>query len=676
MAERPPNILICSCEDTMPLDAAAVRRGCRGAEVSTARQLCRAELEKFRAAAAGGAPLLVGCTQEAPVFSEAAGDAAVTYANIRETAGWSKDASAAGPKMAALLAAAAEGAPDVTFVSLSSDGVILIYGRDERAVEAGNLLKDHLDVTVLIKPPATLPPPRVTDFPVVRGLIRAAKGHLGAFELTVDDYAQPAPSSRDALRFGAARDGAVSRCDLVLDLSGGAPLFTAADLRDGYLRADPGDPAAVLQAVLKARDLVGSFDKPRYVAFTEDLCAHSRSKIVGCTRCLDLCPTGAIAPAGDHVAIDVHVCAGCGQCAAVCPTGAAGYALPPADALMRKLRTLLAVYREAGGRRPIVLVHDDAHGSPLIDALARFGDGLPANVLPLAVNEVTQVGLEAVAAAFAYGAAAMRFLTRAKPRHDTAGLAKTLALAEPILSGLGFGSGCAATIETDDPDVLGDALRAIERRDSAPSPASFLPVGPKRDVMRLALRELQRAAPTPVEVIPLPAGAPFGAVEINVEGCTLCLACVSACPTGALVDNPERPMLRFAEDACVQCGLCKATCPEKVITLTPQLDFRAATASARVLKEEEPFLCIRCNKPFGVKSTIERITAKLEGKHWMFQNSAQRLAVLKMCEDCRVVAITEQELDPYGAPPRPKVRTTEDYLREREEQERAGKPET
>jgi ferredoxin len=610
------------------------------------------------------------------VFSEAAGDAAVTYANIRETAGWSKDASAAGPKMAAWLAAAAEGAPDVTFVSLSSDGVILIYGRDERAVEAGNLLKDHLDVTVLIKPPATLPPPRVTDFPVVRGLIRAAKGHLGAFELTVDDYAQPAPSSRDALRFGAARDGAVSRCDLVLDLSGGAPLFTAADLRDGYLRADPGDPAAVLQAVLKARDLVGSFDKPRYVAFTEDLCAHSRSKIVGCTRCLDLCPTGAIAPAGDHVAIDVHVCAGCGQCAAVCPTGAAGYALPPADALMRKLRTLLAVYREAGGRRPIVLVHDDAHGSPLIDALARFGDGLPANVLPLAVNEVTQVGLEAVAAAFAYGAAAMRFLTRAKPRHDTAGLAKTLALAEPILSGLGFGSGCAATIETDDPDVLGDALRAIERRDSAPSPASFLPVGPKRDVMRLALRELQRAAPTPVEVIPLPAGAPFGAVEINVEGCTLCLACVSACPTGALVDNPERPMLRFAEDACVQCGLCKATCPEKVITLTPQLDFRAATASARVLKEEEPFLCIRCNKPFGVKSTIERITAKLEGKHWMFQNSAQRLAVLKMCEDCRVVAITEQELDPYGAPPRPKVRTTEDYLREREEQERAGKPET
>jgi ferredoxin len=126
----------------------------------------------------------------------------------------------------------------------------------------------------------------------------------------------------------------------------------------------------------------------------------------------------------------------------------------------------------------------------------------------------------------------------------------------------------------------------------------------------------------------------------------------------------------------VQCGLCKATCPEKVITLTPQLDFRAATASASVLKEEEPFRCIRCNKPFGVKSTIERVAAKLEGKHWMFQNSAQRLEVIKMCEDCRVIAITEQEFDPYGAPARPKARTTEDYLREREEQERADKRET
>ena len=70
-----------------------------------------------------------------------------------------------------------------------------------------------------------------------------------------------------------------------------------------------------------------------------------------------------------------------------------------------------------------------------------------------------------------------------------------------------------------------------------------------------------------------------------------------------------------------------------------------------------------------LKKEAEAVAAKLEGKHWMFQNSAARLNVIRMCEDCRVVAITEQEFDPYGAPPRPRPRTTEDYLREREEQE-------
>lgn len=669
MDEQSRTILVCSCDDTMSLDLEALRRGCRGASIESGRQLCRAELARAGAALGAAPSVTIACTQEAPVFSELAGEhpeVAITFTNIRENAGWSSEGARAGPKMAALLAAAAEPIPDVPLVPLASDGVVLVYGRDEQAIEAARLLEKRLDVTVLLTRPRDVSPPRVTDFPVVAGTIRSAKGHLGAFEIVVDDYAQQIPSSRDRLVFGPARNGATSRCDIILDLSGGAPLFPAADLRDGYVRADPGDPAAVLRAVLKAGDLVGEFDKPRYVTFNEHLCAHSRSRIVGCRRCLDLCPTGAITPAGDHVAIDAQICAGCGQCAAACPTGAAAYALPPADALMRKLRTLLTVYREAGGVRPILLLHDEAHGTELIAALARHGDGLPANVLPFAVNEVTQVGLEALAAAFAYGASAVRLLLRARPRHDVAGIVKTLALAEPILSGLGFGPGRAATIETDDPFVLGDSLRAIAAMDPVAQPAAFQPVGAKRDVLRLALRELHHTAPIPVDVVPLPQGAPFGAIALNVEGCTLCLSCVSACPTGALGDDPERPTLRFIEDACVQCGLCAATCPEKVITLTPQLDFRAATATARVLKEEEPFHCTRCDKPFGVRSTIERVAAKLEGRHWMFKDSARRLDIIKMCEDCRVTAVTEDNLDPYAAPARPAPRTTEDYLRERE----------
>jgi ferredoxin len=669
MPEPPKTILICSCEDTMRPDTAAVKCGCHNSEIAEFRQLCRGELDRFRDAAKVDGTLIVGCTQEAPLFAEEAEGRSgrMEFVNLRETAGWSTEGAKAGPKMAALLAAASEPAPAFPFVTLSSEGVILIYGRDEVAIEAGQLLAEHLDVTVMINRPAQITPPATTPFPIIQGTIRNAKGHLGAFELTVDDYAAPRPSSRDALVFEAPRDGLTSRCDIVLDLSGGTPLFSAHDLRDGYLRADPRDPAAMLRAVLRARDLVGSFDKPKYVTFTADICVHSRSRLTGCHRCLDLCPTGAITPDGDHVKINAEVCAGCGQCTAVCPTGAATYALPPADTLLHKLRAMLLTYREAGGADAIVVLHDNQHGSALIDALARHGDGLPANVLPIAINEVTQVGLEAVVASFAYGAAGIRFLLRAKPLHDIVGLSQTVAMADTIASELGFLGRRVATIETDDPDVLGEALRVIEPAPAVQRPATFKTVGKRRDLLRLALQELHRVAPAPTDVIALPQGAPLGAVVVNTDGCTLCLACVSACPTGALRDDPERPVLKFVEDACVQCGLCQSTCPEKVITLRPQIDFRVARAPARIIKEEEPALCIRCNKPFGVKSTIEKIAAKLEGRHWMYPAGDKRLDVVRMCADCRVIAMSEQQFDPFaGVPERAPPRTTDDYLRQRE----------
>ncbi|MBR1194728.1 4Fe-4S binding protein [Bradyrhizobium sp. AUGA SZCCT0240] len=669
MATVASHLLICSCEKTMPLDVPAINRGCAG-KITQANQLCGLELERFKQALADGAPITVACTQEAPLFREVAEDfpqAQLTFANIREAGGWSNDAAAAGPKAAALIAAAQEEMPPISMVTLESSGVALIYGRDEVAIDAAQRLADRLDITVLLSKPGDVTPRRSNEFPVLKGTIRNARGHLGAFELGIDDYALPLPSSRAKLVFGPARNGATSTCDLILDLSGGTPLFPAHELRPGYLRADPRDRAAVERAIADAGNLVGTFDKPRFIQFEEALCAHSRSGITGCTRCLDLCPTGAITPNGKAVAIDANVCAGCGACASVCPTGAASYALPSADALMRRLRTLLQTYRKAGGSNAIVLFHDGEHGDALIDALARFGAGLPAHVLPLRVNEVTQLGPESIAAVFAYGGCGVAILTRGKPRHDIAGLHRTAGTSDTVVAALGFGAGLVRILETDDPDQLRAMLDAAPGGVATPKPAGFVPRGAKRGVLETTFRELHLAAPAPVDSVPLAPGAPFGGVNLNVEGCTLCHACVTACPTGALSDNPDRAMLRFTESLCVQCGLCEATCPEKVITLEPRLDFAAWNAPLRVLKEEEPFNCIACGKPFGTKSSIERVLAKLGEKHWMFQGAnAKRIDVIKMCADCRVEAVVNEGFDPHGAPQRPPVMSTEDYLRARD----------
>lgn len=658
----------------MSLDAETIGRGC-GGTLKLADQLCGRELDRFRAAVQGGGAVTVSCTLQSPLFDEVASELGaedrVAYAKIRETAGWSIHGHEAGPKMAALLAASAEPVPNAATVAIESQGVALIYGRDEVAIEVGRRLAEHLDITVLLSRPGTVEPPMRNDFPIVQGTVAGAKGRLGAFELRIDDYALPAPSSRSQLIFGPSRNGANSTCDIVIDVTGGTPLFPAHEVRLGYLRADPRDPAAVERLTAEASHLVGTFDKTRFVDFHAELCAHSRSRITGCTRCLEVCPTGAISPAGDTVAIDPYICAGCGNCASVCPTGAAAYALPPADTLMRRLRALMVAYQAAGGHDAVILFHDGDHGEPLIDALARHGDGLPARVLPVRVNEITQLGPEAFAALFAYGATGVRILGRDRPKHDLDSLRRAVALGDTLARGLGYGSGTSepvvSLIETDDPDILGATLAAQTSGKAAGAPSRFMPIGGKREVLRFAFNEMHAAAPEPVARIPLAAGAPFGGLEFRTEDCTLCLACVGACPTHALSDSTDRPFLAFEESLCVQCGLCANTCPESVITLKPGVDFEAWAAPRRVVKEEEPFACIACAKPFGTRSTIERVVEKLRDRHWMFRGEAgeARVQALMMCEDCRVEVAVNQGFDPHAGPERARPRTTEDYLRER-----------
>ena len=661
-------VLVCNCEGTMALDGKALAKACGAAEPRINNQLCRAEIENFEQALSDGQPVLVACTQEAPYFTETLekrnASVPISFTNIRERAGWSEAGEAALPKIAALLAEAALDVPGTGSVTLKSEGRVLVYGRDETAIEAAKQLSGRVDPTVLLKEPGEILPPRLSDVLIFRGTISAAQGHLGAFEVVVDDYAPARPSSRGLIAFEAPRDGVGLSCDLILDLTGDNSLFPAPEKRDGYFNPDAGAPALVQKALFEITDMVGEFEKPLYITYDGSICAHSRSQKVGCTNCLDVCPTSAIQSDGDTVAIDPFICAGCGGCASVCPTGAATYALPPGDTVFRRLRTLLGTYAGAGGSDPVLLVHDPRYGEEMITMIGRHGRGLPAYVLPFAVNEVTQVGLDFLSVAMAYGANRVVLLAGPEKRGELEGLGRQIGLAEAVLSGLGYGSGRIELLDEEDPLALAAHLWGLSAAQPIPA-ASFLPMGGKRSIFMLAFGHLHAQAPEPQAILPLPAGAPFGTVEVRVEGCTLCLACVGACPTGALIDNPDKPMLRFNEEACIQCGLCRATCPESVISLIPRLNFHEDARTPIVVKEEEPFHCIRCGKPFGTEGTIERMVERLAG-HSMFVGNEKALERIKMCDDCRVTSVFEVE-QPMAAAPRPRVRTTEDYLREREQ---------
>jgi len=672
-------VLVCNCEGTMSLDGKALAKACGGdGDLTIHNHLCRTQIERFTTALQSGEPLIVACTQEAPLFSEvaaeAAPDTALGFVNIRERAGWSEDVAATATITAKIAAFLVESAMDLkpsTTVSLTSNGECLIYGPGEIAIPLAEQVADRLAVTLLLSDDGAVTPPVVSRVPMFRGSIIRAAGHLGAFTVTIANQASASASSRDRLAFTDGEPETELTCDLILDLTGQAPLFPGAEKRDGYARPDPGNPAALQKALFELTALVGEFEKPRYVAYDIDLCAHSRSAITGCSLCLDICPTSAIQSSGDGVVFDPFICAGCGQCASVCPSGAVRYAMPSAEDTLLRLRGLLTAYFKAGGEKPTLLLHDIRHGEPMIAAMARHGRGLPAPVLPFAFNEITQIGLDFLAAALAYGAGRIYIMLPPGKRDERAGLDQQIALADALLGGLDLGEGRIAVIDEDDPAKIEALLYDASPRDSA-ARASFLPLGGKRTVLTLALGELHAAAEAPPEVVSLPAGAPFGRIAVDTEGCTLCLACVSACPVSAIRDNPESPELSFIEQLCVQCGLCQKTCPEKVISLEPRYNFASEARDAVVLHSEEPFECIRCGTPFGVKSAIERIVDQLAGKHSMFQgeNSAD---IIRMCDNCRVNVQFEDGAFNQGVQRRP-MRTTDDDLRERDERRARGEP--
>ena len=665
MALEDKKCLVCNCEGSMPLDEKTLSKAL-GFKLDTVHNnLCRSQVSRFENSLNGERPLVVACTQEAPLFQEIADENnaadTVTFVNIRELAGWSAEADKAAPKMAALLHASQHQTHPARLKSIHSDGMCLVYGAGQQALEAAQLLSQRLSVTLLLSGDEDLILPRISDVPIYRGDIDTAEGSFGDFSLSVNNYAPGMPSARAGLDFAMARDGAKTKCSVILDLSGNSPLFSGHTHRDGYKKIDPNDPAAVLRAVIDLSDMVGEFEKPIYVDYNIDTCAHSRSQKIGCTKCLDACPAGAIREAGIGIEIDSGICGGCGSCHAVCPTGSIEYQYPQRNDMIGRGQVLLNTYHNAGGKSPVLLVHDDPFGSDLIAALARYGRGLPANVIPFQVHAVSMIGHVEMAALLASGAQQIVFVGDPAKADELSAMAIEVELAEAILSGmeLSVGPRCQIVIEAD-PDVLENSVWDLVEQ-SRLTAKTFAALGSKRDIARLAFNNLLDQSPSKPEIISLPVDAPYGRVDIDTAACTLCMACTSACPANAIVDTPGEPTLRFVESACVQCGLCTTTCPESALTLVPQLNLTPAAMQPITLYEEEPFCCVVCDTPFATKSTIERISNQLAGKHSMFADG-ERAKLIQMCENCRVEAQANSSEDPFSGGARPRVRTTEDYI--------------
>ncbi|NAO94497.1 4Fe-4S ferredoxin [Halomonas sp. Choline-3u-9] len=445
-------------------------------------------------------------------------------------------------------------------------------------------------------------------------------GHLGMFK-TLLDGDEPLDLARALIEREAF--------DLVLDLNA-SPCLSVELPPPGYVVMQWQNVEQRNDILDDFVGLVGEFDKPRYFQVNSDLCAHSTSGNIGCTRCLDVCPADAISSIQgrieSHIEIDPFLCQGVGSCTSACPTGAIEFRLPETRRQQDTLSAWLGAYREAGGQAPVLrfITHDSQ------DAERAAGVVTAGHIIDAPLEELGAAGHDQWLTALAAGAAEVRIqLHPNMPARLSAFLTDQLTQAHALLDALGHDRARVKLIEIAD-YADRDALPALTPLTESPL---SLPEPEKRARFNRVLARLAELGNSNGERAAMPAGAAYGAIQVDSDACTLCHACVSNCPTPALKSGGKTPALSFLEADCVQCGLCEQACPENAITLMPGFLASNARETRHICHEEAAFECINCGKPFATVSTVATIKQKL-ANHPYFAGEA--MIRLEMCEDCRV----------------------------------------
>lgn len=507
-------------------------------------------------------------------------------------------------------------------VEFVSRGRCLVIGEEQRAMDAARRLQSSLSCVVAVPAESAPAATRVDGIGMVRGGRPVIRGALGDFTVSLE-------GSGDGRDLGSLLAPPVERFDLIVDLCTPRRLGQAMPPLGYY--APGADEAALEAALATLPEMTGSFEKPKFFDYDPEICAHSRSGQPGCSRCINACPAEAIVSIGESIQVNPYLCQGGGACATACPTGAITYVYPPAADLLNLLRRTLRAYADAGGTEPALLFHDESSRGAVFGALS----SMPERVLPVQVEEAGSVGMDAWLVGLAYGAAAVVVLTSDQtPPQVVEAAQDQLVTARALLAGMGYDEGRLQLVNADQAAVALQTLAGLPQGHSR-RPATFAAPGDKRGRLRMALEHLHADAPAPKRSIALPAGAPFGEVRVAAPACTLCMGCVSVCPTKALQDGRGLPQLNFREWNCVQCGICERTCPENAISLNARFVYDVETREKpRLLHEEQPVCCVSCGKPFATQSMLDVLSRKL-ADHWMFQTDEARRRML-MCEDCRV----------------------------------------
>lgn len=344
--------------------------------------------------------------------------------------------------------------------------------------------------------------------------------------------------------------------------------------------------------------LADSLEKPR-IAVVQERCVRVRNRHASCSRCLDICPAGALAIEGNKISYSASACVGCGTCAALCPTEAL-QPLSPTDGALEADSARAAAGAEGQVIIACARIVAKRGGDPdrytEVPCLGRIDEAFLLSAAAQGAPRITLVDGDCATCRYGpCGAAAGEGAADGESIIESCGQAPHIRrmtgfppeaqLEEPRgrfgTDRRGFFSETAAAVKettlaaarTTLDQKLGPAVREEGL-------GSRLRATAKGTLPQFPMARRDRALDA-IDALGMPAGPTvgrrlFGTVAIDTGACNGCGMCAIFCPSGALrrvdgEDGKKLVALEFLACECVGCSLCADVCWKDCLTLSPEV---------------------------------------------------------------------------------------------------------
>ncbi|ELR5013771.1 4Fe-4S dicluster domain-containing protein [Campylobacter upsaliensis] len=348
-----------------------------------------------------------------------------------------------------------------------------------------------------------------------------------------------------------------------------------------------------------------------FITYNSSVCQYHKRRSEHCAKCAEICPTTAILKDDEERILEFSQidCLGCGGCVSVCPSGSLDYAPMNRDSFFKMLDFV------RGSKICII-----PKKMPLEHLNLKLGEG----VLPFMIEgEKWLSNLHFLSLLQASGANLV-FYTDFVSR----GSAEAIGLLNAVFERK-FGK--KAVFVASDEKELENALTKLEFIEGL-NFSFHNNTQTNRENFAVRLRHLINDEN--LGVVESGEWLRYGDLRLNVDTCTLCLACVGACNVGALVADSKENALKFNPSLCTTCGYCEASCAEKDTLKLERSGLRLEKAyfDFRTLAKDELFACVECGKEFATKKAVEKIASLMRDK---FANDEAKLKSLYCCADCK-----------------------------------------